>query len=420
MSGRDCPECGAVSRRSCTCRLKEDMPDLTISPRSLAAGNEYKALFVSDIHMSNSLPHAKATGSNGLTDRLEDQLALWRQLGSIIDDHNIHALHVVGDLFDHGKVDVITLAETAKAIKGIALKCPVFLIPGNHDAHSTNGERFNLEAFATLSNNIICCVDKTEPYSPPYCHDWLRFWMCEYAPVERTRAKLAAMREIMAGDAPIDMQNILLIHNAISGCKHGGWVCDTGLDADEVCRGFLRVIAGHFHTHQSFGPDNCGMYLSAPMHHRFDDHGREAMSWMGTFKRGKPPQFTPFHMGAPRFHEIEYGDDLSGSLAHLRDFDYVRIKAEVTHADWVTLKPVMQEIVSELVERGMRASALHKPLYHHTTRLKPTTSTMSVASIESSVESYVDSEHVLLGDLDRATLIELAHSIIAEARHAKR
>ena len=129
------------------------------------AADTYTALFASDLHMNNNLPHAKPT-RDGRTDRMDDQIALWERFGRIAGKVYAEDFWVLGDLFDHGKVDAVTLAETAKAMASFPTR--VCLLPGNHDAHTVVGGRFNLEAFGHFTDNIVYVGGKVpRPRQPP-------------------------------------------------------------------------------------------------------------------------------------------------------------------------------------------------------------------------------------------------------------
>lgn len=400
----------------------------------------YRALFTGDIHMNNALPHAKASGAideadlvykflskPGLTDRMVDQRILWNKMRDLIRLEHLDALYVLGDLFDHGKTDVVTLNETAACIAEIAKLVPVYLLPGNHDAHSTEGVRFNLEALESLNVNVVCLRTYNgksiiEPWAravPSRFSHWLRFWPMEYMPVTATRIALAEFQNQMrmAVTGP-NKQNILLIHNAINGCHHGDWMCDVGLEPKEVCLGFDRVLASHFHTHQTFGPDNEGMYLSAPMHHRFDDCGRDAFVWIGEFKQDIRPSFKPVKLHAPYFHQAEYEDDMSEVIGKLRTRDYLRIQVTATQPDWLGLQPALKELVDTLLEQGINASLMHKPIYHHKARIV-TSSTSGKWTLASSIDDYVNSEFVDIGSLDKERLLQIGRGIAEKARMAK-
>lgn len=71
----------------------------------------YTVIAISDVHMSNRLPFAQPT-TNGMTDRLEDQIRLWAHVAKTATDTEAKAILVLGDLFDKALVDPVTLHAT--------------------------------------------------------------------------------------------------------------------------------------------------------------------------------------------------------------------------------------------------------------------------------------------------------------------
>lgn len=376
--------------------------------------DSYTALWTGDIHMNNNLPHARPS-AEGRTDRMDDQIRLWDRFAQVGAKVGAEDMWVVGDLFDHGKVDAVTLAETARVCAGFPLD--QYILPGNHDANSIQGGRFNLEAFGHLAQNIKYIGGR--PPKPIQPRPWLVIWPVEFMPVEETKAALRDIRERIADGLPGtkgERMDVLVIHNAIVGCSHVGWVCDSGLDADEVCEGFDYVIAGHFHDHQTFGPDGRGMYLGAPMHHRFDDAGRKAGFWALKFTEGHTMYKKWYGGRAPTFHESEFFDPGLDALAkELIPNDYLRLKVTATHSEWVTIKPDVAAAVEVLKAEGIRASFIHKPVYHHAARIK-SHGKMGVATMDENVEAYVMSTDVDTAGLDLKKLKAIGRAALENAR----
>lgn len=378
--------------------------------------SSYTGLFTGDIHMNNSLPHAKPA-SDGRTDRMLDQIKLWERFGKVFKKSNASDLWVLGDLFDHGKVDAVTLSDTAHCVA--AFPGPIRLLPGNHDANTIHGGRFNLEAFGHLSDKVLYLggYDVTPILPRP----WLVFWPLEFMPIEATRKSLEDIRARIRDGVPKvhfgERMDVLLFHNAVMGCTHGGWECDDGLAPEEMCDGFDFAVGGHFHDTQVFGPDGRGMYLGAPMHHRFSDVGRRAGVWALTFKEGGEVTKAFYNGRAPRFHEAVWLDGKSEftSDEDRNAGDYVRIKVTATHAEWSTLKPQVIAEAERLTKLGLRVSFKHTPLYHHETRIK-THDGMARASMESNVEAYADADDVDTSGLDIARLKTLGREVLSGAR----
>jgi len=365
---------------------------------------EYRALFVADVHMSNRLPYAKPT-SDGLTDRLEEQLALWERIYTNAVDRKAQAIFILGDLFDKSLVDAVTLTYTAKVIDHSPV--PVYILPGNHDANSIRGGRFTVEAFNHVGGGRVACLDDPAPLM---AYPWLRFWPLKFMTADEARGILAAMREEIESErAGVE---VLLLHQSIVGCSHYGWLCDDGLSAEEVCEGFDWVFAGHFHTPQTFGPDNRGRYLGAPMHHRFDDEGRPAQYWMITFRKSGKIKAEPIDGGAPSFHTLRWG---KGKDPDVAPGDYLRIVVEATNAEYNRLKPNIVERLEVERAAGVRAHAKHKPVYHHTERIESHDDS-TVVTTEQAAVSYVGAADVETSGLNTKLLKRIAREILAEAR----
>lgn len=361
----------------------------------------YRSLHISDIHMSNSLPHAKQVDGRGVTDRLSDQLKLWRRVYATAERAQCEAIFIQGDLFDHSRTDAITLTETFH-ILGVA-PVPIYIVPGNHDGVNTRGERFTVEAMSVIE---YCGYMHTgEPYCP---REWLAFWPLEFSPIERTRQALKAMKPDR------DKTNVLLMHNSIVGCTHGGWTCEEGhgLDAREVTDGFDYVLSGHFHDPQTFGRN--GRYLGAPMHHHFGDVGRRAGFWIMQWKPDGTRKEVFVDGGCPRFHTTRLADWGTEDLG-TRPGDYVRVVVRCTHAKLVKRAVEADCYVAELTAQGLRAKWVHDPVYHHTARLAKTSASGSIVvpTPRKMVSGYVDAVEVDTSGLDAKALKRLGRDIFA-------
>lgn len=371
-----------------------------------------RLLMVSDIHMNNRLPHSKP-GPAGLSDRLQDQLGLWQRIHEIAKKKRVVATVVLGDLFDKSLVDAITLTYTVEAIA--ASPVPLYILPGNHDAVSTKGGRFTVEAFGKMGNDRIEYMKTGKCYS--FGDTNVVFWPVEYCPQERAREWLSNIRASMDSSKT----NINLMHHSILGCTHIGWTCDDGLTPEEACEGFDWTFSGHFHDAQSFGPADRGMYLGAPLHLRFEDEGRRAGFWIvdipgdGTIKRS-------FVDGeCPKFHTCEWLGDPPTKLATAIPGDYIRITVEATHADWTTTKPDVVAYVAKLCEEGYRASYKHKPLYHHTVRIESEKRGERFAAAvtpEAATDAYVEAVDVDKTGLSEKQLKRIGREAIENARKA--
>lgn len=359
----------------------------------------YRSLHISDIHMSNSLPHARQTDKRGVTDRLGDQLALWARVFVAAERARCEHIFIQGDLFDHSRTDAITLTETFRVLGRAPV--PVFVVPGNHDGVNTRGERFTVEALSEIRG---CRYMETgETFSP---RPWLSFWPLEFSPIERTREALKVM-QLKRG-----VTNVLLMHNSIVGCTHCGWTCEEGqgLEASELTDHFDHVLSGHFHDPQEFGRN--GRYLGAPMHHRFDDVGRAAGFWIMEWRQSGERKEVFVDGGAPRFHTVSFSDKDACTGLKARTGDYVRVIVRCTHAKLVKRQIATARYVEELAAKGLRASWIHDPVYHHVSRLPMAKGDkVEVLTPRKMVPSYVEAVEVDTSGLDRKALKRLGREI---------
>jgi DNA repair exonuclease SbcCD nuclease subunit len=352
---------------------------------------EFKALLVSDTHQSNSLPHARPA-EHGATDRLLDQEALWKRINRAAAKYNCDVAIHAGDLFDKPAVDPVTMASMCRSLSESTV--PWYLLPGNHDGHTTRGERFAVEAFAYLQNEV-----GIHHFNEPLkAADWLTFWPIEFMPSEKfwiKHAEAAAMGRDRGGT------NVLIGHQSVVGCTHVGWTCDDGLDADKVVEGFDHAIFGHFHDHQAFGTDDKGMYCGAPMHHRFDDEGRWGGFWIMTFREDGTVDKKFIRGRAPKFFQVDFED--RGQTENWSHGDYIRLIVKATHAEFQRLLPQVREWRDMMNAGCYRASFTHRPTYHHETRLKDHGDSATI-KMDDAIRAYVKAGDVDTQGLDKKKL----------------
>lgn len=359
--------------------------------------------------MSNRLPNARP-GHLGITDRLSDQMGLLARVA--VTAEKTDGVFILGDLFDQSRVDAITLTATVGAIS--AFTKPVRIVAGNHDAVSTKGGRFTVEAFGLMGNENVKYIKFGRNFIP---EPWLKFWPLEYCGQETARAALAKIRSRLDPS----VQNILLLHHSILGCTHIGWTCDDGLTPEEATEEFKATFSGHFHTHQKFGVGGCGMYLGAPLHLRVEDEGRLAGYWIVSFHKDGSIERDFIDGGCPRFHTISWpwkGDkELSGIVKN----DYIRFEFQATQTEWQAGKEALLAMVERLNGAGYRASFKHKPVYHHTVRSVGTVAgaaafSSAAASPEVAADAYVDSADVDTTGLDIKYLKRIGRAALENAR----
>lgn len=362
----------------------------------------YKFLSSADIHMSNRLPYARPS-ADGRTDRLDEQLAVLRQMRREAESEDVDGVLLLGDIFDKSLVDAVTLTHTVEEI--VQFKPPVFILPGNHDANSLKGGRFTVEAFGAMRRDGLKFLHSEEPLD---FGGWLKFWPIAYMTADATRESLGRIRENLdTADT-----NVLLFHNSIIGCTHIGWKCDDGLRPAEVCARFDWVLAGHFHTTQRFGKKDRGMYLGAPMHHHFGDVGRPAGFWKFTFHPNGKREELFIQSDAPHFYQY---DSLDAKLSAVPG-DFVRYRVRATHPEWEAIRPAARALCAELEMKGVRADVKHDPIYHHESRMKTKTARAEALSLDAAVAQYVEMTGVVAGVLDKERLKTLGRDALSAVR----
>lgn len=366
----------------------------------------YRALYASDLHLSNRLPYAKVI-ERGITDRLFDQEKLLRRIFRAAVKAKVAAIYLLGDIFDQSLLDAITLTMFCRVLSDAPV--PVFFLGGNHDAiNPTRGERFTVEAFEEMGADFHY-METGEPLHP---RSWLTLWPIEFCPVAETRQHISDIGEVMV-DTEV---NVLLMHNSVIGCLHVGWTCDHGLDAEDVTDGFDHTISGHFHNTQEFG--GSGRYLGAPMHHHFGDVGRDAGFWIMQFNEDGTRDEYFVDGGMPRFHLFEWDEIFDGSAVTPSDAvagDYVRIRVEATHAELAKIRPTVEEVVAQLRGVKMNAHWYHKPVYHHITRIKQIDGVDSALTPHEAIDEYVEAVDVDTSGLDLKELKAVGRDIFNTA-----
>lgn len=354
--------------------------------------------------MSNSLPYSVST-ENGRTDRLDDQIRLWKHVSATALRQDVDAIFILGDLVDNAMVDPITLRETVKAM--MSLPRPVYFLPGNHDAASISGDHFVVEAFAEMrrkSFKVIGMDDK-----PIEIGGWLKFWPLAFCPTSEAERRIALMRDEAHGDSV----NVLLLHHSINGAENLGWKCDDGLDGESISKHFDLVLSGHFHTHQRIGKGP-GMYLGAPMQHHFGDSGRTASYWVISFSDSRRIVCSAVNPMLPRFYTHQ---SLEVKTKAKRG-DYVRYEISATHPDWTVMLPKAHQVVQALRGLGIHADYKHKPIYQHKERIDTSSTKDEFGTVRwnDAISSYVDASDVLVGDMDMSELKRVGRSIMDSVR----
>jgi len=369
--------------------------------------DQFKALITADLHLSNGLPHAKPT-RDGLTDRFEDQLRVLEQIKKVGISEKVDAMFILGDVFDKRLLDAVTLRHSLEAFAAMA-PLDVWMLPGNHDAHSEVAERFVSEIFREgvtgLDHLHFLDCGVWRPGALP----WLRFWALPYSSLDVARQRLATFRDEIGKHPENDAREILLMHQSVVGSEHLGWTCDAGLTATEVTDGFDHVFAGHFHKQQEF-------YVGAPMQLHFGEEGYPSEVHVVTFEKNASELFDlqSFSIKAPKFYTRTNPAKISKEI---ESGDYLKIQIKATHAEWAKIQAAWKVREAELKEQGVHAKVVHIPIYHHEARLAEKDS--EVGDMPGMISSYVDAAEVVTEGAGKGTLKKLGLEILEEARASR-
>lgn len=303
----------------------------------------YSALFLADLHLSNTLPYA-ARDTYAISDRVNDGLAVLEQVAEYAEEHSIRDVWILGDLLDKRLLDAVTLKLALPALSKLASRCELRIVPGNHEASDASCRHFTLDM---LKPEIIGLKDLINAdhadRSGGFVHvqDGPTFCALPYASRERT--ELALKRALEADYAPPP----LLLHQTIQGARQGAWESPEGLSLDLLAE-FPSVLAGHFHTPQELkrGDRLIAKYLGAPIQHHFGDAGERRGFWHVTFNEdGTFGETKMIRAKAPSFHELHWPVETSGRI---REEDYVKIVVRSSRSKLAALHAEAEEYAEKL------------------------------------------------------------------------
>jgi DNA repair exonuclease SbcCD nuclease subunit len=349
-----------------------------------------KIAFTADIHMSNNLPFSTIV-KNGITDRLLEQRELWKQIYNIVENKKTEALFVLGDLFDHSRVDAVTLTETVRNV----VKCPVpiYILPGNHDATTTTGGRFTVEALGEMGNEDVHVIGNN---FKPIKFGKTKIWSVSF----RTHKEIEKAIRKITKKMKSGFCNVLLLHCSILGAKAYGWQCDDGVNP-KYFKSFDHVLAGHFHDSQSFS-DN-GFYVGSPMQHHFGDVNSPSQILIADFDKN---YFIEPTIDMPNFYICDYED--RKEIVKFKKGDFVRFEFELTHSDWIRKKVEVDIFIDNLRKKGIRADYRYRPISQALQRISLPKGDGSI-SLEKAIGKYVK---VSKTELKSKDLIEFGKEVL--------
>lgn len=372
----------------------------------------YRALFLADLHISNSLPYARRREEKSpITDRLVDTLNLLDEVADYAKANKISTVYVVGDLLDKRLLDAVTLkAAKEKLVDDLVDQrdLKVILVPGNHEAFDALGSAYTLEAFANLRPDHLKVWG---PYATiEHITEGLQLAGLPYKPEDNTRETLRVLDNREG--------TVLLLHQSLAGGRAGDWVCPEGITEEDLA-GFMFTIAGHFHTQQVL-PSEAAMYLGAPVQHNFGDAGQERGFWDVVF--GKRVRANFVESNAPRFHTLKVGagddwDAATSGIQYVRENDYVQLDVVGTANQLKDSLPAAAEWCQQLQKTTGTRLAKVRPLLiaEKKTRLQlvDVESGKHIITWPAVVEGFLDGCDI--DGLERRRLEELARAALQEA-----
>jgi len=347
-------------------------------------------IFTSDIHMSNSLPFSKIVNGD-YTDRILEQRKIWFEIYRITTKIKAKAIFILGDLFDRSKVDPITLKETVRCVINLPVK--TYILPGNHDATTTDGGRYIVEVFGELNNEKITLIGED---SSPIRVGSDRFFSVSYRSIVDTEKAIKKLK------LKKSKKNILLLHCPIIGAEYGGYVCNDGVNSKLFDR-FDFVLSGHFHFKQKFC-DN-GIYLGIPFRTNFGESDYPTGIWNIDFFNNK---FEYININCANFHTIMFGEPIKENI---KKGDYVRINVKCKNSDFVIKELEIKKQVSDFIEKGIRAEYKHLPVSEIDNRFDIDLN--KKINYDEVVEKYVEKTET---DLNKESLVNFGKKIIKTVR----
>lgn len=347
----------------------------------------FKMLVTADLHLSNTLPHAR-TQADGLTDRFSAQLQAMEQMVDLARKHRVDAVVIAGDLYDRRTVDALTLRHSLGALVRFA-PVGVLVVPGNHEAHSDGSERYLPEYFEETGHEHISFFSSEDVVEPL---PWLCLHALPYTGTSRVEENLQAIRDQIASEDPgRQKRHLLFAHVAVQGARVGAWASDVGVAPSLLEQGFDWVFLGHYHVPQALTA-RCEC-IGSPWQLNFGESEVPGeVLVVEVFEGKRPMKVERVRIEAPRFHTFKAMPPEELPMGWEKAFDsgdYVRVELEVTHAELAERKAALEPMRSVLEEAGVHFRIIHRPVYHHEDRLGRE-SGEAVLSLEELVSGYPD------------------------------
>lgn len=228
-----------------------------------------KWFFVSDLHASLNLPHAKINADGTSSDRLQDVIDVIDDLTFCAKKEKPSAVFILGDMFHSRHPDAPTLKAVSRALRDLADVVQVYILPGNHDAHSKNSDVYSLSMFNELRVPGVMVFDQPEIFT----EGEVDFLIMPWVPDDQFVSRLDGFLENALFDSK---KRVLLMHQSISGASSNGRKM-TGIAPSEFAKHFDLVLSGHIHEPQCIGPKV--RYLGSPLQLSFSEADGIPRGW---------------------------------------------------------------------------------------------------------------------------------------------
>lgn len=321
---------------------------------------------LSDQHAHNWSVFA-TTGSDGVNSRLRKLCNEMERAATELKAAGGSLMVFAGDLFhERGKIDPEVFNPVHDTIAEILNGgVEIIAIPGNHDLKGRETTKLGnaMQSLGKLPGfRVITAPAKVTVAG---CDLLLVPWM----------SSTFVLKALLDSNLVADSNTDLILHAGIDGVLPG--MPDHGLSSAYLAGlGFRRVFAGHYHHHKVMENGKV-VSIGAMEHQTWRDVGSKA-----GFLLVYPDRIDYRASHSPEFVEIT-GDTKEEDIPLLVDGNYVRIRGrKITNAEVDVLRGSLRDMGAV----GTTIEVLPEEIAPRTGSVKAST-----ISLESSVDSYVDS-----------------------------
>jgi DNA repair exonuclease SbcCD nuclease subunit len=270
------------------------------------------ALIISDLHMHKWQYGSRLT-EQGYNSRLWYLYQALLQVKEHAESNEVDAVFVTGDIFHtHDKVDVQTLFLTAVGLMEIAKVCSLYLLVGNHDMASMDGEIHALKAFESFATIIDKPMKFEVTGKPIIAHPYTKDMTSLYDFLDTA-----------------EEGSLGLVHQGVAGASLGSsWIPDESFGVIAIPKNIEMIFAGHYHVAQNFSASRIIIPGSiAP--HTWADHNYFHGSWI--YNSDDQQTTTTIGIDSPDFVEFGWQDSYldyaatNGDQVDLINGNFIRV-----------------------------------------------------------------------------------------------